>query len=179
MFLSVLGIAVAVLTWQFPDLRLWEGVQDTEESPGVAEATAAAETPDPIPVTFDLADGAAVPRCAVFSGTAPQLDGRTLWFANAEVGGAFYVKEVDRHADGEWEIRTTVGADDSAGLQAAIYVFYVDEATSAFLQGLHGVALDDGPGYWYADALPPHLGEAAELAVERDGDPDSPACEGA
>jgi hypothetical protein len=158
--LSIVGLAVAVLTWQFPDLRLWSATEG--EIDGSVE--------------FDFDEGAVVPRCAALSGTAPQREGYTLWFANAESGGAYYVKEIDRHVGDEWEIRTTIGGDDSPGLRANVFVFYVDNDTSSFLQSIHGVASDEGPGYWSSELLPPTAAAIAETTVTRDADPDSPSC---
>jgi hypothetical protein len=128
------------------------------------------------PITFNMDDGAEVPRCAALQGNAPSIEGEDLWVAYAAPHGWFFLEKVETHADGVWAAELTIGGAEEAGSVFFVYAFYLDRDTSAALDGVRPIGADGAPGNWYSESLPASADLVSALEVRRDDTPDAPYC---
>lgn len=134
------------------------------------------EEPDDEPtITIDLSDQESIPRCVTVTGSAPILENKELWFANIANENDMYIEKIKHRTNGDWEITTKIGAIGGTGEEFDIFVFYLDEEMSKFLEGIVGLT-DNEEGYWHANELPPGAYETESVTVIRNADVDDSDC---
>lgn len=117
-----------------------------------------------------------VNRCAVLEGTAHGRSGRQLWFAHRDLRDPvhyFFTKPTVRQ-DNTWQAIVHLGRPDTVRSQYKIYVFYVSNDTSRFLDDLSTDSVNGPAGtYWMSRDLPPTTQGLETITVTRRGDPEN------
>jgi hypothetical protein len=127
-------------------------------------------------ISIDPPERGKVPLCAAFRGTAPVKKGKVLWLMHGNTGH-YVIKKAQHESDGRWIVSgTNVGGPDNTGDTYHLYVFYVDEPLSQFMDGLWARRPDGRPGGVFVSALPPNAQDVVHETIVRDGPPYDTPC---
>jgi len=134
--------------------------------------------PGPSAITLVPLDRATITRCTLFQGTAPEISGKVLWWAQESDNQVYLAKPV-LEGEGKWSLRKTIGSASGASQPWQIHVFFVSDEQSRFLSSLQGWSNAGQVGYYSTSQLPPGVTGLVTHTVVRDGTSNAPACEGA
>lgn len=111
-------------------------------------------------IVVDQADGYKAPWCTYISGSAPDRDDATLWIAirDRDQGGDFFLEKAT-HVPGseKWDQKRRLGDRIQAvGNTFEVYVFFVSNDVSNFMDSVHRTLDETGQGF-HLDTLPPKV----------------------
>ncbi|MDG4667990.1 hypothetical protein [Mycobacterium sp. 236(2023)] len=112
-------------------------------------------------------------RCALFEGTAGRRHGQQLWLAHRDNRDPIHFFFMKPYLWGEmgWKARVHLGPPDTVRSRYTVYVFYVSDDTSRFLENLTTSSVNGPAGtFWMAQDLPPTASGTVSLEVTRRGD---------
>lgn len=113
-------------------------------------------------------------RCAVFEGTAGRRHGQQLWFAHRDDRDPvhYFFSKPWLFGENGWKNIVHLGPPDTVRSKYSIYVFYVSDDTSRFLDDLSTSSTNGPVGtFWMARDLPPTVKGTESIDVMRAGDP--------
>ena len=125
-------------------------------------------------ITIDPPETGRIPVCATFRGSAPVKKGKVLWLIHGNTDH-YVLKKATPEPGDRWSVMRTTDSGPE-GSRIEVYVFYVDEPLSRFMDGLWARGSDGKPSGVFTKGLPPGAQDVVHQFAARDGPPNNTAC---